>query len=69
MKNKKSERKTYAKPRLDDIAFVGRALFRCALENNSTEEMERVLKKLDEAGLAIIKTEDGNYRLVKKEGK
>lgn len=69
MKREKSKKKTYAQPSMDDIAFVGRALFRCALENNSTEEMEMVLKKLDEAGLAIIKTEDGRYSLVKKEGK
>lgn len=37
--------------------------------NNYTEEMERVLKKLDGWGLTIVKTSDGKYSLVKKEGK
>lgn len=78
MKSKKSERKTYTKPRVDEmddennIALVGLGLFLrfCrALENNSTEEMERVIKKLDGWGLTIVKTEDGKYSLVKKEEK
>ena len=37
--------------------------------NNCTEEMERILKELDEVGLTIKKTEDGNYRLMEKEEK
>lgn len=76
MKRKKSNKKTYAKPRMDEvqdennIALVGLGLFLCfcrALENNSTEEMDRVLKKLDGWGLTIVKTKDGKYCLVKKE--
>lgn len=78
MKREKSKKKTYAKPRVDEvqdknnIALVGLGLFVCfcrALENNSTEEMERILKELDELGLTIKKTEDGNYRLMEKEEK
>lgn len=78
MKREKSNKKTCAKPRMDEmddennIALVGLGLFLCfcrALENNSTEEMERVLKKLDGWGLTIVKTSDGKYSLVKKEGK
>lgn len=70
--------KTYAEPRLDvvqyenNIALVGLGLFMCfcnALENNSTEDMERILKKLDGWGLTIVKTSDGKYSLVKKEDK
>lgn len=78
MKKQKSEKKTSAQPRMDEtqdennIALVGLGLFICfcrALENNSTEEMERILKKLDGWGLTIVKAEDGNYHLVKKEEK
>ena len=78
MKREKSNKKTCAKPRMDEmddennIALVGLGLFLCfcrALENNSTEERERVLKKLDGWGLTIVKTSDGKYSLVKKEGK
>lgn len=78
MKSKKSERKTYAQPRVDEmndennIALVGLGLFMCfcrALENNSTEEMERVQKKLDGWGLTIVKTSDGKYSLMEKEEK
>lgn len=78
MKREKGEKKTYAQPRVDEmddennIALVGLGLFLCfcrALENNLTEEMERVLKKLDGWGLTIVKTSDGKYSLVKKEGK
>lgn len=78
MKNKKSEKETPAQPRVDEvqdennIALVGLGLFICfcrALENNSTEEMERILKKLDGWGLTIVKTSDGKYSLVKKEDK
>lgn len=70
--------KKYAQPRMDEvqdennIALVGLGLFMCfcrALENNSTEEMERILKKLDGWGLTIVKTEDGNYILKEKEEK
>lgn len=70
--------KKYAQPRMDEmndennIALVGLGLFMCfcrAIENNSTEEMERVQKKLDGWGLTIVKTEDGKYSLVKKEEK
>ena len=49
MKREKSEKKTYAKPRV--------------------EEMERILKELDEVGLTLKKTEDGNYILKEKEEK
>lgn len=78
MKNKKSEKKTYAKPRVEEMDdsrrryLVGLGLFLCytrALENNSTKEMERILKELDEVGLTIKKTEDGNYLLKEKEEK
>ena len=78
MKNKKSEKETPAQPRVDEvqdennIALVGLGLFICfcrALENNSTEEMERILKKLDGWGLTIVKTSDGKYSLVKKDDK
>ena len=78
MKNKKSEKKTYAKPRVEELDdrrsrdLVGLGLFLCfcrALEKNSTEEMERVQKKLDGLGLTIKKTEDGNYILKEKEEK
>ena len=78
MKKQKSERKTYAKPRgeeLDDRRsrdLVGLGLFLCffrALENNSKEEMERIHKELDGVGLTIIKTEDGKYLLKEKEEK
>lgn len=78
MKKQKSEKKTYAKPRVDEmndennIALVGLGLFMCfcrALENNSKEEMERIQKKLDGWGLTIKKTEDGNYILKEKEEK
>lgn len=78
MKNKKSERKTYAKPRVEEMDdrrsrdLVGLGLFLCfcrALENNSTEKMERILKELDGWGLTIKKTEDGNYILKEKEEK
>lgn len=78
MKREKSNKKTYAKPRMDEvqyennIALVGLGLFMCfcnALKNNSTEEMERILKKLDGWGLTIVKTKDGKYSLVKKEEK
>ena len=37
--------------------------------NNYTEKMERILKELDEVGLTIKKTEDGNYLLKEKEEK
>lgn len=37
--------------------------------NNYTEKMERILKELDELGLTIKKTEDGNYILKEKEEK
>lgn len=78
MKSKKSEKKTYAEPRVEEMDdsriryLVGLGLFLCftrALENNSTEEMERILKELDEVGLTIKKTEDGNYLLKEKEEK
>lgn len=78
MKREKGEKKTYAQPRVDEvqdennIALVGLGLFLCfcrALENNSTGEMERILKKIEEVGLTIKKTEDGNYRLMEKEEK
>lgn len=78
MKSKKSERKTCAQPRKDELDdsrrryLVGLGLFLCftrALENNSTEEMERILKELDEVGLTMKKTEDGNYILKEKEEK
>lgn len=78
MKNKKSERKTYAQPRMDELEdrrsrdLVGLGLFMSyciAFNKNSTEEMERILKKMEEVGLTIKKTEDGNYRLMEKEEK
>lgn len=53
-------------------AIVGLGLFLCyciAFNKNSTEEMERILKKMEEVGLTIKKTEDGNYRLMEKEEK
>lgn len=59
MRREKSKKKTYAQPRMDEMND----------ENNSTEEMERVQKKLDGWGLTIVKTEDGKYSLVKKEEK
>lgn len=70
--------KTYAKPRVDEMndedsrTIVGLGLFLCyciAFNKNATEDMERILKKLDEVGLTIKKTEDGNYRLIEKEEK
>lgn len=76
MKREKSKKKTYAKPRMDEVqdennrAIVGLGLFLCyciAFNKNATEDMERILKKLDEVGLTIKKTEDGNYRLMEKE--
>lgn len=76
MKREKSKKKTYAQPRMDELDdrrsrdLIGLGLFLCycrALKNNSTEKMERVLKKLDGWGLTIVKTEDGKYSLVKKE--
>ena len=78
MKSEKSEKKTYAKPRVEEMddsrrrQLVGLGLFLCftrALENNSTEKMERILKELDELGLTIKKTEDGHYILKEKEEK
>ena len=78
MKREKSKKKTYAEPRMEELDdrrsrdLVGLGLFLCfccALENNSTEKMERILKELDELGLTIKKTEDGNYRLMEKEEK
>ena len=78
MKREKGEKKTYAKPRMDEVqdenirAIIGLGLFLCyciAFNKNSTEEMERILKKLEEVGLTIKKTEDGNYRLMEKEEK
>lgn len=78
MKREKGEKKTYAEPRVEELDdrrscdLVGLGLFLCftrALKNNSTEEMERILKELDELGLTIKKTEDGNYRLMEKEEK
>lgn len=78
MKKQKSERKTYAKPRVEELDdrrsrdLVGLGLFLCffrALENNSKEEMERIQKKLDGWGLTVKKTEDGNYILKEKEEK
>lgn len=78
MKREKSEKKTYAKPRVEEMDdsrrrhLVGLGLFLCftrALENNSTEKMERILKELDELGLTIKKTEDGHYILKEKEEK
>lgn len=76
MKREKSKKKTYAEPRMDEVqdenirAIVGLGLFLCyciAFNKNATEDMERILKKLDEVGLTIKKTEDGNYRLMEKE--
>lgn len=64
MKREKGEKKTYAKPRMEELDdrrsrdLVGLGLFICfcrALENNSTEEMERIHKELDELGLTIKK--------------
>ena len=78
MKKEKSEKKTCAKPRVEEMDdrrsrdLIGLGLFLCfccALENNSTEKMERILKELDELGLTIVKTSDGKYSLVKKEEK
>ena len=78
MKREKSKKKTYAEPRVEEMDdsriryLVGLGLFLCftrALENNSTEEMGRILKELDEVGLTIKKTEDGNYLLKEKEEK
>lgn len=78
MKREKSKKKTYAQPRVNEmndennIALVGLGLFLCfcrALENNSTEEMERILKELDEVGLTLKKTEGGDYILKEKEEK
>lgn len=78
MKREKGEKKTYAKPRMEELDdrrsrdLIGLGLFLCfcrALENNSTEEMERIHKELDEVGLTIKKTEDGNYLLKEKEEK
>lgn len=78
MKSKKSEKKTPAQPRVDEMndedsrTIVGLGLFLCyciAFNKNSTEEMERILKKMEEVGLTIKKTEDGNYRLMEKEKK
>lgn len=78
MKREKSKKKTYTKPRMEELDdrrsrdLVGLGLFLCfcrALENNSTEKMERILKELDELGLTIVKTSDGKYSLVKKEEK
>lgn len=78
MKREKSKKKTYAQPRMDELDdrrsrdLVGLGLFLCfcrALEKNSTEEMGRILKELDEVGLTIKKTEDGNYILKEKEEK
>lgn len=78
MKSKKSEKKTPAQPRVDEVrnenkrAIVGVGLFLCycmAFNNNRRKEMERILKALDEVGLTIKKTEDGNYRLMEKEEK
>ena len=78
MKREKSKKKTYAKPRVEELDdsrrryLVGIGLFLCftrALENNSTEEVERILKELDEVGLTIKKTEGGDYILKEKEEK
>ena len=78
MKREKSKKKTYAEPRVEEMDdsriryLVGLGLFLCftrALENNSTEEMERILKEMDEVGLTMKKTEDGNYLLKEKEEK
>lgn len=78
MKREKSNKKTCAKPRVEELDdrrsrdLVGLGLFLCyciAFNKNSTEEMERILKKMEEVGLTIKKTEDGNYRLMAKEEK
>lgn len=78
MKREKSEKKTYAKPRMEELDdrrsldLVGLGVFLCfcsALKNNSTGKMEMILKELDELGLTIKKTEDGNYILKEKEEK
>lgn len=78
MKREKSNKKTCAKPRVEELDdrrsrdLVGLGLFLCyciAFNKNSTEEMERILKKMEEVGLTIKKTEDGNYRLMEKEEK
>lgn len=78
MKREKSNKKTCAKPRVEELDdrrsrdLVGLGLFLCyciAFNKNSTEEMERILKKIEEVGLTIKKTEDGNYRLMAKEEK
>lgn len=72
------EKETPAQPRMDELknennrALVGLGLFICyctALENNATEDMKRILKKLDEVGLTIVKTSDGKYSLMEKEEK
>ena len=81
MKREKGEKKTYAKPRVEELDdrrscdLVGLGLFLCfcralrALKNNSTEEMEKILKELDEVGLTMKKTEGGDYILMEKEEK
>lgn len=78
MKREKSKKKTSAQPRMDemedvrsrDLVGIGLFMSYCtALENNATEDMKRILKKLDEVGLTIVKTSDGKYSLMEKEEK
>lgn len=78
MKSEKSNKKTYAQPRMDEVDdrrsrnLVGVGLFLCycmAFNNNRRKEMERILKALDEVGMTIKKTEDGDYILMAKEEK
>lgn len=82
MKSKKSEKKTPAQPRMDEvqyennIALVGLGLFMCfcnalKLQHKCQEEIDRILKRLGERGLAIVEyeTDDRNYSLVAKEEK
>ena len=78
MKREKSEKKTPAQPRVDEMndedsrTMVGLGLFLCyytALKHDRQEEMERIRKALDKRGLTIVKTSDGKHSLVKKEEK
>lgn len=82
MKREKSEKKTPAQPRVDELEdrrsrdLVGLGLFMsyCTalkLQHKCQEEIDRILKRLDERGMTIVEveTDDRNYSLVKKEDK
>lgn len=82
MKREKSKKKTYAQPRMDEMDerrsrdLVGLGLFMsyCTalkLQHKCQEEIDRILKRLDERGLTIVEveTDDRNYSLMEKEDK